>query len=375
MSDSQRLHMGLLSVLQPALAQEDLRNLDTLAWAMTGILLQKTVNLPAWATVLPDVSHAKARELKFRRWLQNAKLDARSLYAPFITGALSHWKRPTIHVALDATSVNDRLVVVRTALIYRQRALPLAWRVFQRKSVMLAFEQYADVIRYTATLLPTDATVTLLGDRGFRDIRLMQLARDLGWHFRLRLAENEYFSTGKHDPVPLSSVALIATQPRFLQNARLTQQAYGPVHLALIWDGDPTHDPWRLASDQHTGQHTLIEYARRMGIEFGFLDDKSAGFQLEDTELLHAGRLNRLLTILALCSLCLLSMGTQVVDTGQRNLVDTHWTRGLSYFQLGWRWLDYCLARDAPLPLLFHLEPTPDPEPVAPPSFKDLLAK
>jgi hypothetical protein len=112
-----------------------------------------------------------------------------------------------------------------------------------------------------------------------------------------------------------------------------------------------------------------------MGIEFGFLDDKSAGFQLEDTELLLAGRLNRLLSILALCSLWLLSIGTYVVDTEQRQLVDTHWTRGLSYLQLGWRWLDYCLARDAPLPLMFHLEPTPNPEPVVTPSRKDRADK
>lgn len=375
MSDSQRLHTSLLSMLEPSLAQEDFRNVDTLAWAMTGILLQKTVNLPAWATIVPDSSDAKARELRFRRWLQNAKLNVQSLYAPFITGALKDWKKQTCYVALDATSVDNRLVIIRTALIYRQRAVPLAWRVFQRKSVMIAFEHYAEVVRYTATLFPVGTTIVLLGDRGFRDIRLMQLARELKWHFRLRLAENEYFSASQRGLAQLNSMPLTPTQPRFLQNIRLTQQNYGPVHLALIWDGDPAHEPWRLASDQHTKQQTLMEYALRMGIEFGFLDDKSAGFQLEDTELLRAGRLNHLLIVLALCSLCLLSIGTYVVDTGQRKLVDTHWTRGLSYLQLGWRWLDYCLARDAPLPLMFHLKSAPDPEPAAPPSFKEFLSQ
>jgi hypothetical protein len=209
MSDSQRLHASLLSVLQPSLMQEDFRNVDTLAWAMTGVLMQKTVNLPAWAVIVPDQSEAKAREVRFRRWLQNPKLDAQSWYTPFITGALTDWKKSTVHIALDATRVNNRLVIVRTALIYRQRAVPLAWRVFQRQSVMLAFEHYAPVLRYTATLLPPDATVILLGDRGFRDIQLMQLARELKWHFRLRLAENEYFSTAPidHRPCPAGNSA------------------------------------------------------------------------------------------------------------------------------------------------------------------------
>jgi len=102
-----------------------------------------------------------------------------------------------------------------------------------------------------------------------------------------------------------------------------------------------------------------------MGIELGFLDDKSAGFQLDDSELLMPMRLDRLLLVMALSSLYLVSVGTSVLVREQRRLVDTHWQRGLSYLQLGWRWLEYCLACEAPLPLAFHLDPTPDPEPVS----------
>jgi hypothetical protein len=343
MSDSQRLHSNFLSILQPQLAEEDFRNVNALAWAMTGLLLQKTVNLSAWANVVPSHSEAKAREQRFRWWLQNPHLDARHLYTPFITQALTAWTNQTLYVILDATSIDNRLVVVRTALLYRRRAIPLAWRVFRRKSVMLAFDAYDDVVRYTARLLPAEATVILLGDRGFRDIELMQLAQDLRWHFRLRLAENETIWTRRRLPAPLNSWALAPAQPCFLQNVRLTKQRYGPVHLALLWDGDPSHDPWRIASDQPTTVQTLAEYACRMGIEFGFLDEKSAGFHLEDTELLIPSRLNRLLAILALCQLYLISAGTEVVKAGQRPFVDMHWNRGLSYLQLGWRWLDYCL--------------------------------
>ena len=84
MSDSHRLHANFLSLLQPPLAEEDFRNVDTLAWAMTGLLLQKAVNLSAWANVVSSRSEAKAREQRFRWWLQNPHLDARRLYAPFL---------------------------------------------------------------------------------------------------------------------------------------------------------------------------------------------------------------------------------------------------------------------------------------------------
>jgi hypothetical protein len=365
MSDSRRLHMSFLQALQPELADEDFRNLDTLAWAITGTLLQKTISLPAWASVLSDDADASAREQRFRRWLNNSKINVRRFYQPFIIRALTDWVDHTMYIGLDTTSVADRLVIARTAVIYRGRAVPLAWQVYKRKSVMLALDQYADLMRYTAQLIPRGVTAIALGDRGFRDIKLMALLRQLKWHFRLRLAKNEQVWTDSHQSARLDSWKLSPFQPRFLQQVQLTQQQYGPVNLALVWDGDSNHDPWRIATDQPANLQTLTDYALRMGIEFGFLDDKSAGFQLEDTGLLAPRRLDRLLLVLALCSLYLVSVGTHVVATGKRRLVDAHWQRGLSYLQLGWRWLDYSMARDAPLPMLFYLDPAPDSEPVS----------
>ena len=41
MSDSRRLHEHCLSMLQAELVNEDFRNMDTWAWAITGVLLQE----------------------------------------------------------------------------------------------------------------------------------------------------------------------------------------------------------------------------------------------------------------------------------------------------------------------------------------------
>lgn len=365
MSDSRHLHASFLSVLQSELADEDFRNLDTLAWAITGTLLQKTINLPAWASVLPDKITAAAREQRFRRWLSSRLINVRHLYQPFIEHALSDWAGHTLYMGLDTTSVMNRLVIARTAIIYRGRAVPLAWQVFKRKSVMLAFDQYADLVQYTAQLIPDGTNVIVLGDRGFRDVRFMALLRQLHWHFRLRLVENEYIWSGQRQSMPLESWELAPYQPRFLQRVRLTQQQYSPVNVAMVWDGDSEHVPWYIATDQRAGLQTLTDYALRMGIDFGFLDDKSAGFQMEDTELVSPRRLNHLLLIMALSSLYLVSLGTHVVATDQRRFIDSHWQRRLSYLQLGWRWLDYSLASDVPLPMSFYLDPTPDPQPVS----------
>jgi hypothetical protein len=365
MSDSQRLHASVLSVLQTELGEEDFRNVNTMAWAITGVLLHKTVSLPMWASSLPDEAQAWSREQRFRNWLSSPAIKVQSFYRPFIQCALADWVGHKMYVGLDATSVNNRLVIARTAVIYRGRAVPLAWQVFRRKSVMLAFDQYAGLVSYTAQLIPAGVNVILLGDRGFRDVRLMRLAHQLHWHFRLRLEASELVWSGRRQPVPLDSWTLVPCQPHFLQRVHLTQQRYGPLNVAMLWDGHPQHDPWRIATDQRAGQQTLSDYALRMGIDLGFLDDKSAGFQLEDTRLDSPTRLDHLLLVTAWSSLYLVSLGTQLVAMGQRRLMDAHWERRLSYMQLGWRWLNYLLAQDAPLPFQFHLDPAPDPEPLS----------
>jgi hypothetical protein len=103
----------------------------------------------------------------------------------------------------------------------------------------LAYEQYAELIQYTASLIPPGITVIVLGDRGFRDVRLMALLRQPKWHFRLRLTENEYVWPRPQQRSSLDSWMLVPYQPCFLQEVFLTDQLYGPVSIAMIWGGDP----------------------------------------------------------------------------------------------------------------------------------------
>ena len=94
------------------------------------------------------------------------------------------------------------------------------------------------------------------------------------------------------------------------------------------------------------------------------MDDKSAGFQLEASELRNTDALDRLCLVLAVATLYLTSTGAAIVTLNRRRLVDAHWHRGLSYLQIGWRYVLRALAYGERLLTNFWLEPGPDPEPV-----------
>lgn len=72
----------------------------------------------------------------------------------------------------------------------------------------------------------------------------------------------------------------------------------------------------------------------------------------------------RLLLVLAVVCLYLVALGTVAVETDYRHPVDTHWGRGLSSLQIGWRWVHRLLGPLEPIPIRFRLSPDPDPAPI-----------
>jgi len=48
------------------------------------------------------------------------------------------------------------------AVVYRGRALPVAWRVLHHSSAMVSFKDYRDVLDQAARCLPKDVKIVLL---------------------------------------------------------------------------------------------------------------------------------------------------------------------------------------------------------------------
>jgi hypothetical protein len=66
---------------------------------------------------------------------------------------------------------------------------------------------------------------------------------------------------------------------------------------------------------------------------------------LESSLMRSATALERLCFVLAMPTLSLVSVGTDVVKRGKRRFVDAHWCRGSSYVKIGWQWVGSALSR------------------------------
>jgi hypothetical protein len=366
MSDNLTLYRTLMEFIwQNGVRFHDLRCLITFVWALVGLLMSQQIHLSQWALYRPGQSKAASKQRQFSRWLSNGKIEPSQVYGPLLKTVLQAWAGQQLYLALDSSTLWGRFTLVRVALIYRGRALALTWLVLVRHSAMVAYGDYSPIVSQAARLLPPNCQVVLLADRGFVDVKLFRLARDLGWSFRIRLKSDLWVYRAHKPRTKIGRLMPAKGQALFVHQVWLTEQWFGPVYLALAHAQTPDgYQQWAIVSDEPTDLHTFTEYGLRFDLEENFLDDKSAGFQVESSEIRNEQALSRLFLILATATLYLVNSGLAVVTSKKRQLIDTHWHRGLSYLQLGWRWVRYALTHGKGLFSSLWLRPGLDPEPV-----------
>jgi hypothetical protein len=369
MTDSRQLFCTLMREFLlhlPRSVWGDIRRLVTLAWAVVGLCLSKTVSLSSWGEAVESrAQQAASHARRFQRWVDNAQVRVQALYAPLVRAALVDWK-PTgrVYVALDVSVLKGSpFVLIRVSLIYRGRALPLAWSVLRHASATVGYTGYAPVLEQALACLPPGLPVVFLADRGFVHAELFQWLTLQQWHFRIRLTGDTLIHLPNRQIVPMGTLVPSKGSARFYHHIRLLGIAFGPCHLALAQLDEPNQDPWFLVSDETTDLQTFDEYGLRFDLEENFLDDKSNGFQVEASRLDTPAALERLFLVLAVATLHLTSVGVGVVQRKLRHWVDTHWDRGMSNLKIGWSWLRQQYRRRWPTLRAFWLDPAPDPEP------------
>ena len=364
MKSTPLLYRKLVEVLDCHQNWLDRRHLITLSWMINGLIQSGKIGLGAWAVYVHSrAEYAASIIRRFRRFLDNDRIEVHSLYAPLLEQALREWDRKTLYVALDTSMLWDTYCIVRLSLIYRGRAIPVVWKVLQHGSSSVSLQDYQELLDRAAQLLfPFFCNVIFLADRGSADTALMGHLRRLGWHWRIRIKVSFWVFRPGQRPRKVNNIRLSAGHPIFWHNVQITQERFDNVHLAL---GRPvgSKERWAVVSDEPTDLETFQEYGLRFDIEENFLDDKSNGFQLEASLIRSTKALDRLCLVLATATLYLVSQGTQVVQEGKRRLVDPHWFRGSSYLKIGWDWVKRALSRGEALIRRLNLSPKPDPEP------------
>ena len=108
MENTPYLYDTLVRVLSHHAHWLDLCHLKTLAWMMVGLINSYSISLGAWTPfVISRARYSQSTVRRFRRWLDNDKIEVQTLYGPLIQQALGGWVGKRLSVALDTSMLWD----------------------------------------------------------------------------------------------------------------------------------------------------------------------------------------------------------------------------------------------------------------------------
>jgi hypothetical protein len=350
MSNSQQVYHNVTRAIVPNCPTGRITQARNLAWFITGLIVAAHCQLTRLARHMLWTGQRDSVVQRLRRVLMNVRLDVRTVYGPTVGYVLHGLNSATgIILVIDRTTIHDALNILMVSVAYRGRTLPLAWKV-QKKQGSFQSRYIQAALRFVAQWMPADAQIWVVGDREFQDVALQAFIRDdLGWHFVQRLDHSTWIYPRGRRAFKLQHSGLRRGELRSFGRVQVTRQRFGWVELVGYWRPDED-EPWYLISDHTLGRESVRLYQRRFWVEEMFRDFKSHGWDLEASGLRLPQRLERLLLMIALAYVWFVHIGVAVVKRGLRRWVDRRARRTLSYFRLGWNWLDRLLAREQPLP-------------------------
>ena len=331
------------------------RHLTTLAALISGIVASKSTQLPKIATQVPDGNKPESRVKRFARWVGNDDICEEVYFFPYADVLLAHLALQPLVLVIDGSVVGRGCIALMIHVVYKGRALPLAWLVRQGKKGHFSEDLHIALVEQVQELIPPGTPVMLLGDGEFDGTGLQQTLEEADWSYVCRTGCNLTASwDGETFRLDTLRACIKPGTLVDLPEVFFTAEAYGPVRLLCCW-AKGYKEPLYLVTNMASAEEACRLYAKRFRIETFFSDQKSRGFHLHKSHLSDPKRLSRLLIAACLAYLWIVSLGSVCVKEGWVQIIHRRGRCDLSLFQLGLRLLDHFLNEDLSIPVAFHV--------------------
>jgi hypothetical protein len=331
------------------------RHLNTLAALISGIVGSKSTQLPHIAAKVPNGTKPDSRVKRFARWFDNAHILEEVYFLPYAEVLLRHLALQTVVLVMDGSGVGRGCTALMIHVIYKGRALPLAWRVRQAPKGHFPEDLHIALVELISELLPAGAQVVFLGDGEFDGTALQATLNAAGWCYACHTAQSTV-ATWEGETFRLDTLGACSKPGTLiaLQEVKVTRDAYGPVMVLSCW-AKGYQDPLYLVSNMDAAEEACHYYQKRFRIETFFSDQKSRGFHLHKSHISDPQRLSRLLIAACLAYIWMIYLGSLCEKDRWREIIHRKKRCDLSLFQLGLRILEHFLNEDLPVPVQFHV--------------------
>jgi hypothetical protein len=240
-------------------------------------------------------------------------------------------------------------------VLYKGRALPLAWRVRQAPKGHFPERLHLDLIDVVSDLIPEGSSVIFLGDGEFDGINLQESINQLGWLYACRTSKNTVATwDGIRFNLSLLGESIKPGRLIELKEVQFTRDSYGPVLVLCCWEKGNA-EPLYLVSNMSSSEEAMYYYKKRYRIETFFSDQKSRGFNLHKSHIEDPQRLSRLLIGLCLSYIWVVYLGSLAKEGDWQEIIHRRARCDLSLFRLGLQLLDHFMNEGFSIPVQFHI--------------------
>jgi hypothetical protein len=289
-----------------------------------GMILSRSCALSAVSNFLAAALGRKENSVRsqLREWCyetsaksgqQRCELEVESCFGPLLGWVLSLWQGRQIALALDATSLNDRFVVLCVSVLFRGCAIPVAWRVLPANQKRAWRKEWLALLRVLKPCLPPSYLVIVLADRGLYARWLFRRIVRLGWHPFLRVKRGGSFCPHGGRRARMQSFVGQVGGCWSGRGVAFTRKRELECTLLAFWEKGCA-EPWLILTDLPPQAGQAAWYGMRAWIECGFKITKSGGWQWHKTKMSDPQRAERLWLAVAVATLWVLALGGEAED-------------------------------------------------------------
>jgi hypothetical protein len=374
---------AMVSTYMPHLSQPQAR---VLALWSYGIAMTRSCGRLTVATFLALLLGQKVATVEQRlyEWCCEASqktgakrqaLEVTTCFVPLLSWIVTLWTGTQLALALDATALGDRFVVLAVCVVYRGCAIPVAWTILPANQPGAWRREWLRLLRLLRPAIPKDWTVLVLTDRGLYARWLFRRIVRLGWHPFLRINQGAKFRpAGQARWYWLRElVGQVEQRWRGCGTAFRSRDCHLECTLVAWW-GEGHDEPWFILTDLAPDGCDARWYGLRTWCEQSFKCTKRGGWQWQYTQMTVPARAARLWLALAVATLWMVSVGSDL-EVGPPpespelpdlrpllGLPGAGQPRRMRLFRLGWLWVLVCQITARPLPLPWRLVPEPWPD-------------
>lgn len=247
-------------------------------------------------------------------------LDGEACFAPLLAWVRTWWAGDTVPLAIDATNLHEREVVLSLSVLDRGCAIPVAWVVVPHRGQGAWLPHLERLLGLLAPAVPPTMTVLVMTDRGLWSPRLWRRITENGWHPLMRIRPDATFApVGERR----QQARELVPGPGGCWVGAGVAYKHAPKRIActlvVVWRPGQ-QDPWLLLTDLPPDQVDGSWYGLRTWIELGFRALQSFGWDWERTRRRDPLRIARHWLVLAIATLLSLAVGTRLEDAALRGI-------------------------------------------------------